>query len=448
MNSKRVLKALLTTLLLLCLTISATIFLTSCEDGSDTLLSKEELLQNIENPLIDGYFYVADYLSKWDFPAFSSSKVKDIEYVFSTKYYKKLPDTKALAKRTAEIFVESYYDKVVIEDTKNTTDLILYAYVDAIDDPYSFYRTPSEYEEYKSDGSGTVIGIGIVVKNNPNSDGGIYIISVMNGTPAEASGLLADDIIIAIDGESLVGLDYDTATDKLIGEIGTKVRLTIRRGDKTLDFVVTRAIIDEETIGYSLDDGIGYIAISDFKENTDEQFIEAIDYMVENGAKAIIYDLRSNLGGYLNTVLNMISYIAPSDAELVSFSNNYRDSIYDYDPHSLSLPTVVLINEYTVSAAELFSSAIRDLAEPGGYPALIVGKQSYGKGIMQNTYTFIDGSAITLTIAYYNPPSGENYHDIGIEPDIEAEYTKEFDYQLEAAFAAANTLINTSTGDK
>lgn len=448
MNSKRTLKALLITILLLCLTISATVFLSSCEDGSDTLLPKEQLLENTENALIDGYSYVADYLSKWDFPRFDSSKVKDIEYLFGTKYYEELPDTKDLAKRTAEVFIESYYDEVIIDDVDNTTDLILYAYVDAIDDPYSFYRTPSEYDDYVSSGSGTIVGIGVMVKRAMTEDGGIEILSVIKGSPAEASGLLDGDIIIAIDDKTLAGLDFDSASELLLGDIGTRVSVTVRRGENTLTFEVTRALVDVETISYTLDSGIGYIAISDFLENTDEQFIEAIDYMVENGAEAIIYDLRSNLGGYLDTVLNMISYIAPSGSELVSFSNNYMNSIYDFDSHYLSIPSVILINEATASAAELFSSAMHDLADLGGYPAIIVGKCSFGKGIMQNSYTFKDGSAITLTVAYYNPPSGENYHGVGISPDIEAEYTAEYDYQLEAAYEAANTLINTSTGDK
>lgn len=448
MHSKKALKALLITLLLLCLTASAILSLSSCNNGSDSLLSREELAENTENELVDGYSYVADYLARWDFPRFVASKVKDVEYIFQKKYYEALPETKELAKKTASIFLENYYDEVKIEDADNTTDLILYAYVEAIDDPYSFYRTPSEYDDYVSSGTGTIVGIGVMVKRQMEEDGAIHIISVIKGSPAEAAGLLADDVITAIDDSSLVGLDFDTAADLLLGELGTKVSVTVRRDNTQLTFEIVRAMIDEETISYSLENGIGYIAISDFKENTDEQFIEAIDYMTENGAKAIIYDLRSNLGGYLDTVLNMISYIAPTGAELVSFSNNYMSAIYDYDTHSLSIPSVILINENTASAAELFSAAMHDLADLGGYSSVVVGKCSFGKGIMQNSYTFRDGSAVTLTVAYYNPPSGNNYHKTGITPDIEAEYTDEFDYQLEAAHSAAQNLINTSTGDK
>lgn len=448
MNRKSALKTLLVAILLLCLTISAAVSLSSCEDGIDTLLPKETLLENTENPFVSGYSYVADYLAKWDFPRFSTSKVKDVEYIFGTKYYEQLPDAKSLATKTAEIFVEKYYDSVEIEDVDNTTDLILYAYVDAIEDPYSFYRTPSEYDDYVSSGTGTITGIGVMVKRALTEDGGIHIISVIGGSPAEAAGLCDDDIIIAIDDKSLVGLDFDSASELLLGEVGSTVSVTVRRNETTLTFKITRAMIDVETISYTLESGVGYISITDFLENTDEQFIDAIDYMTENGAEVIIYDLRSNLGGYLDTVLNMISYIAPSGAELVSFSNNYMNSIYDFDPHSLSINSVILINEATASAAELFSSAMHDLADLGGYSSVIVGKRSFGKGIMQNSYTFKDGSAITLTVAYYNPPSGNNYHGSGISPDIEAEYTNEFDYQLEAAYNAAYTLINTSTGDK
>lgn len=443
MRSKTILKHTLALFLLLCITLTSLLSLASCsiKAGSDELLPLEELAGNVRDSEDLGYTYVASYLDAWDFPAFNLGKMKDVEYVFAKNYFEPLPDAYELAVMTAESFLEHHYGSIDVANTDATTDLLLKSYVASAGDAYSFYRTAEEYESFVSSGSGTLVGIGIMVTEA--SEGyGIVIEEVIEDSPAEAAGLLAGDLIIAVDGVSLEGYDLDSAADLITGEIGTSVTLTVKRGEATHELTAVRATVIRKSVTYSLDDGkIGYISITAFNQNTDEQFEEALDYMRENGVRAIIYDLRSNLGGYLDSVVNMISEIAPSGATLVTFTGGGFEPITDLDPDSLSLPSVILVNEMTASAAELFTSAVRDLSDEGGYETVIVGKKTYGKGIMQSSYTFSDGSGVTLTIAYYNPPSGENYQGIGIAPDVEAEYTAERDYQLEAAYAEAQKLL-------
>ena len=160
--------------------------------------------------------------------------------------------------------------------------------------------------------------------------------------------------------------------------------------------------------------------------------------MKESGAVGIVYDLRGNTGGYLHSVVDILSYIAPEDTTIVSFSGGYSEPETDTNSIEFLLPSVVLCNERTASAAELFTSAMRDFDELYGHlEVTIVGKTTYGKGIMQRPYELGDGSTITMTIAYYNPPSGVNYNGIGITPDVIAES----DSQLSTAYAEIHKLV-------
>ena len=141
--------------------------------------------------------------------------------------------------------------------------------------------------------------------------------------------------------------------------------------------------------------------------------------MKANGAVGIVYDLRSNPGGYLSSVVDILSYISPKGTTIASFSNDYADTMVDDDSHSLTLPSVVICNERTASAGELFTAAMRDFDEEFGYfDVTIVGTTTYGKGVMQSSFHLGDGSFLTLTVAYYNPPSGKNYDGEGITPDV------------------------------
>ena len=418
-------------LVFLTLALSLIFALTSCSGGSEEILSRDELYENVSADSYDGYDYVWKYLDRWNFPAFNSTKIKNAEYIVKRNLYKELPPSASLAKSCANEFLDEYYDKINLKDKNAVTDALLNCYVASLDDRWATYRTPDEYSSYNSSSSGTLIGIGITVTVG-ETDGGIKILNTVSGSPAEASGILAGDIIVAIDDTRVENMDFITATSLIAGEVGTKVKITVLRNGSELVFDIMRAMIDETTVSYSIEDGIGYIRISSFKLNTDEQFKAAIDYMKQNGVDSVIYDLRENLGGYLTTVFEMLEYLAPKGTTLVSFSDGTSPMVDESDESYL--PYAVVLTDYnTASAAELFTAAVRDLSKMGYGKAISLGETTRGKGVMQSTFSLGDGSAITFTSAYYNAPLGENFHEMGIAPDVRVPLDGVSDTQLERA---------------
>ena len=415
---------------------------TSCtrSAGSDTVYSKDILTENVTRGATSEHDFVWQYLDEWDFPTFTASKLKSVETTFRAYFYKDVPDSDELAPTVALAFLEGYYDLVDLTDEGAVTDAIIDSYVTSLGDRYSVYRTKDEYKDYTSGMSGNYTGIGIVVTQS--DEGLIHINSVNEGGSAYEEGLKAGDLITSVDGIPVLERGYEDSINAISGEEGTTVTLTVDRDGESLTFTLTRRKLVESSVTYSLENGIGYIKISSFKSNTDEQFIAAVDYMEKNGVKAVIYDLRNNTGGYLSSVLNALDYVAPKGTTLASFSNDYDDDEVSKSSHSFLIPSVVICNEMTASAGELFTAGIRDLADMGYLDATLVGTKTFGKGIMQSTFTLSDRSTITLTVAYYMPPSGKNYHEVGITPDVVVERSKDGDVQLDAAYAAIESLLN------
>ena len=442
MKSRKAKARLYSALVLLCLTLLLTLSLTSCgEAGSDEILSVAELEENITRDTTTSYNYVWEYLDKWRFPTFSSSKMKSVEHIFKTDFYKELPPARELAESCATIFLENLYSQIDLTDKSAVTDALITAYVASIGDRYSVYRTANQYSDYKAENSGTLVGIGVSV--TLAGDGtGVLILSVYDGSPAEAAGLKAGDVIVGVDGTRVENKTLDEVAAIIKGEVGTTVQITVRRADTELTVTSMRAMITEKTVTYSVEDGIGYIRISAFKSNTADLFIEAIDYMKANNVQGVIYDMRANPGGYLSTVVEMLEYLAPEGTTIVSFSNGYGSPVIDDTKESYTPTSVILTDYNTASAAELFTAGVCDLADMGYGEAITVGKATRGKGIMQSTYRLTDGSSITLTVAYYNPPSGENFHEVGIPADVDVEYANgEGDAQLEKAYEEILNLI-------
>lgn len=427
-------------IILVALTLFFTVALVSCNGGTDVIHTREELAENISNDSYSGYDYVWKYLDRWDFPTFNSTKIKNTEYLIKRYFYKELPEASQLARATATAFLENYYDKTDLSSTEAVTDALLDCYVLSLEDKWAVYRTPSEYDNYNSSSSGTLVGIGVSVSES-ESVGGIYVNNPLEGSPAEAAGIMSGDLIVAIDGTRIENMDFDAAASLITGEVGTKVKITVLRGGIELNFDVVRAIIDETTVSYTVDGDIGYIRISSFKRNTDDQFKVAIDFMKENGVEAVIYDLRANLGGYLSTVIEMLEYLSPKGVTLASFSDGTAPMVDETDKHYL--PTAVILTDYnTASAAELFTAAVCDLSDMGYGKAISVGETTRGKGVMQSTFSLGDGSSITFTSAYYNSPSGQNFHEKGIEPDVKVALDGVTDTQLAAALDELEKLTN------
>ncbi len=385
--------------------------------------------------------FITSYLDDFGVPDFVDSKMKGIEVVYRDYYVEDLPETKKLAEDTAALYFEHFHDKIDTTDKEAVTDALIYCYIDIIGDDYSVYRNATEHEEYDTDMSGSFYGIGVVITYS-YIDLTITVNEVYSGSGAEEAGIKPGDIIKKVNGVSVEEIGYDKAVNEIRGELNTRVNITVDRDGSELSFDVTRKKVVEQSVSYSLDENkIGYVKITSFKSNTFNQFKEAIHYMEDNGAIGIIYDLRSNPGGYLSSVVDVLSYIAPKNTTIVSFTHDYAKAQKDNNSHSLSLPSVVICNEATASAGELFTAAMRDFDETLHlFEVTTVGQKTYGKGVMQNTYAFTDDSAITLTVAYYNPPCGINYDGIGIKPDVQVPELDTGDAQLDAAYSEITKL--------
>ncbi len=385
--------------------------------------------------------FVAERLGEFEVPEFHKDKLRGIEIVYRDYYFKDIPSADVLSEDVASFYFEEFHNKIDKENPDEVTDALVNSYIEIIGDKYSFYRSAEEHEQYESDMSGSFSGIGVSVIYS-YSDKIMTVTEVYAESGAEEAGIKIGDKIVKVNGEPLEEIGYDKAVYTIRGEIGTTVDITLDRGGEEVTVTATRKKVVEKSVTYSIDESkIGYIKISAFNDNTPEQFDTALNYLIENGAEGIVYDLRGNPGGYLNAVVKMLYRIAPKGTTIVSFSNGYAPEYKDKTEASLSLPTVVICNESTASAGELFTAAMRDFEALGLFDVTIVGQKTYGKGVMQNTYTFTDNSSITVTVAYYNPPSGENYDGVGVTPDLTVDAGSEGDAQLDAAYTEINKLI-------
>ncbi len=333
---------------------------------------------------------------------------------------------------------ENFYKTDLDEDA--LLDGILKGYVAGLDDPYSVYMTDEEYQELMTRESGKTVGIGVTVQ--PTDEGYIEVLLVEEGSPAEKAGLLAGDLIIGVDGKEINDVDYNDAVEMVRGEENTKVTLTILRNGREVEFTVTRKSFDLKTVKSKLIDGhIGYIRITNFRENTDEQFQDALDEMMANGADCLLFDVRTNGGGLLSSLENMLAPLLPEGIiATATYKNGNTATVVSSAASEITLPMAVLVNGKSASAAELFSASLRDFKG-----AKLIGEKTFGKGVMQTTREMPDGGGITLTVATYQTTRSECYHGVGLIPDetvsagektVISDIDPENDPQLAAGIAA------------
>lgn len=323
-----------------------------------------------------------------------------------------------------EKYVNDNYYKAA--DKESAMNGALKGYVEGLEDPYSSYLTADEYNSWKTMESGTMVGIGVTVQFDEES--GLYVAEVKEGYPAYESGIKEGDIITEVEGESIPEMGYEEAVSRIKGEEGTSVNLTIKRDDnEDMKFSVLRSEIVVNTVsGKMLDEDIAYIRISAFRENTDEQFKEIFDELIDDGAKGLVFDLRNNGGGMLVSLKAILDPLLPEGTiATAKYGNGEVKTIIESDKNEINLPMAVLVNGNTASAAELFAASLSDFDK-----AFLVGETTYGKGVMQDTRE-VAGGAVTLTVATYQTVRGECYHGIGITPDYEVSLSEDFvlDYE-------------------
>ena len=372
-----------------------------------------------------------------------------IQMVMTGSYYSKIFGSTAssvLDRESIEKLDNLYgmIEKSYLEDVdKDQLQEGLYkGLLESLDDPYSVYYNEEEFAEMMEDTSGTFEGIGVYLSQDPDTKD-LLVIKPIAGSPAEEAGMLADDIIVEVDGEDIKGQDINVVVSKIRGPKGTSVNVGVKRAkeDEIIRMDIKRDEIHTTTVSHEIDDDkIGYIAIEEFADATDDEFNEAIDDLESQGMKALIIDLRSNGGGLVDTAVNIADRLI-KDGVIVSVEDKHGLS-YTYedagDEKYLKVPCVVLVDGNTASASEILTGALRDHKI-----ATVMGTKTFGKGITQIIAPLGDGTGVKITNSKYYTPNGENIHEVGIDPDVEIEwdYDKYKDEGIDNQFEAAKEYL-------
>lgn len=333
--------------------------------------------------------------------------------------------------------LDSFYFEEV--DDEKAKDSIYKAYLSSYGDKYTVYYTADEYKKLTETTNGTFSGIGAVCQIS--SEGGILLVDVYESGAGYKAGLRSGDRIIQVDGTDVTDMDLSSAVALVKGEKGTQAALKIVRDGATYDYTVVRDEVEVQTVNYAMtEDNIGYISVSQFENVTAKQFKAAIEDLKSEGAKGIIIDIRNNPGGLLTTVISMLKDILPNGLIVYTEDKDGNRKEYsDNDNEELDMPLAVLVNGNSASASEIFAGAIQDYGK-----GVIVGTQTFGKGIVQTVKPLTDGSAIKFTIAKYFTPKGQDIHGKGVTPDVVVEYDKDADedIQISAALESVRAQIN------
>lgn len=318
---------------------------------------------------------------------------------------------------------------------------VIRAYVDALNDPYTVYYTPEEYEALMESNSGVYYGIGVSVQQDLETME-ITVVKVFRDSPAKEAGVMEGDVLSAVNGDSVAREDLQLVVSKIRGDAGTKVKLTLFRPSekRSIDLEVERREIQAESVsGMLLEDGIAYLELTSFDDVTYSQFVRTYNELVASGMEGLIVDLRNNGGGLLSSVVRILDKLLPEGLITYTEDREGRREEYRSDADSvLKVPLVLLVNEYTASASEIFTGAMKDYGL-----ATVVGTKTFGKGIVQVIIGLKDGSGLKVTTSRYYTPNGICIHGTGIEPDVKVEAgASEEDVQLNEAIRVLKGKMN------
>ena len=305
-------------------------------------------------------------------------------------------------------------------DMEKAEDAAAAAMIDSLGDRWSYYLSAADYATHKEQVENAYVGIGITI--SPEESGqGFLILAVQKDSGAEAAGLLAGDIITGAEGQDVRGMTTAQLRDIIRGKEGTSVSLEITRDSEVLRVQVTRMQILTEVVRYEmLENNIGLIAISNFDARCADETIAAIEALREQGAQALIFDVRNNPGGYATELVKVLDYLLPEGDLFRTLDYAGRETVDKSDASFLDMPIAVVCNEDSYSAAEFFPAAIQEYGA-----GTIVGMPTCGKGYFQYTYELSDGSAVGLSAGKYFTPSGKSLIGTGIQPDVVVEVDDE-----------------------
>jgi carboxyl-terminal processing protease len=289
---------------------------------------------------------------------------------------------------------------------------------ESLKDPYTVYFNKQEYEDFNTQTEGNYSGVGLQVKADGDN---IIVVGLFDESPAKKAGILPNDVIEKVDDTSVSGSELEKAVSLMKGAEGTTVKLTLYRESKgEFEVTLTRAKINIETVkGEMIDSQVGLIEVSMFDDNTSQNFKNKLTELKGKGMKSLIIDLRGNPGGLLNECVSMASNFIEKDKVIVSTIDKYnaKKEYKSEGGDAIGMPLVILTDQGSASASEIFAGAIRDYKI-----GTLVGTTTYGKGVVQTILDIGDGTAIKVTVSKYYTPSGENINKTGIKPDEEVVY--------------------------
>ncbi|MBD3882203.1 PDZ domain-containing protein [Phormidium tenue FACHB-886] len=303
-----------------------------------------------------------------------------------------------------------------------------------LDDPYTRFMDPEQFRDMQIDTSGELTGVGISLSHDEETKE-LVVVSPIEGTPADQAGVQSKDVIIKIDGQSTQGMDSEDAVALIRGPVGTRVNLTVRRGEEELDFNLERARIEIHPVKAELQDSptgkVGYIRLTQFSANAADEMREAIQSFESQGVVGYVLDLRYNPGGLLYSGID-IARMWIDEGLIVSTVDRQGVSEQETANNTAltNKPLVVLVDGGSASASEILSGALQDDKR-----AVLVGSQTFGKGLVQSVRGLGDGSGLAVTVAKYLTPSGRDINHAGIKPDVVLELNEQ---QQELVFGADN----------
>lgn len=344
--------------------------------------------------------------------------------------------------------IDTYFIGTV--DPDEMTDRMAEAMIEGLGDEWSYYIPADEYASYQEAVSNSYVGIGITITWENEDPRGFLITDVTPNSPAYRAGIQKGDYLAAVEGVPVSEIGMTESKNRVRGEEGTDITITITHDGVDRELTITRESIKVVNVTYELlEQGVAYIHISNFDENCAADTIEAIEQALADGAQGLIFDVRFNPGGYKRELVEVLDYLLPEGPLFRSVDYSGNESVEYSDANCLDIPMAVLVNVDSYSAAEFFAAALQEYDA-----AVIVGTQTYGKGYFQTVFRLSDGSAINISIGKYTTPNGVSLVGVGITPDRVVEISEETyadlyygrlshedDEQLQTAIAALLELI-------
>ena len=317
-----------------------------------------------------------------------------------------------------DLLEEMYVDDVNYEVLD---DYLAEAAVAATGDKWSYYISAEDFAAYAEDSANAYVGIGITIELSNEDDAGFTVIQVARNGPAEAAGIRVGDMLTKVEGQNVMEIGMTEARNLVRGKEGTDVTITILRDGKERDFTITRATVEVEVVTFELlESNIGYIKINNFGSNCARDTLEAIETLLKQGAKSLIFDLRFNSGGLKSEMIEVLDYLLPEGPLFRSVDYLGNESVDYSDARCLDVPMAVIVNQDSYSAAEFFAAALQEYDA-----AVVVGTQTTGKANYQQTFMLSDGSAVAVSTGHYQTPNGVTLTDIGVTPDEIVEVDEE-----------------------